>query len=283
MTRAVVLAFAAGAIGACAAVELALLRVAAARRGRDGRAADGRVRRLAGGLEDIGRRAGVPFSAPADLAARIAAAGLPARVGPADVMAVKVGAALTGVFAALPLAALLPGRLGPVAVLAAPIAGYLGPDLWLARRARWRGRAMEAHVADVLDLLRVAVAAGLPVGRAIGEVGRRRTGALGAELAAAATRIELGAPRARALEILVARCPIPAAGALALAIRRADRHGSPLAPALTALAADARAERARRLQERAARSAPKIQLVVALLLVPAVMLLIAAALVASLG
>ncbi|MCW3050467.1 MAG: hypothetical protein JWO74_4751, partial [Solirubrobacterales bacterium] len=45
-----------------------------------------------------------------------------------------------------------------------------------------------------------------------------------------------------------------------------------------ALAADARARRARALQERAARAAPKIQLVVALLLVPAAMLVVGAAL-----
>jgi hypothetical protein len=49
-----------------------------------------------------------------------------------------------------------------------------------------------------------------------------------------------------------------------------------------ALAADARARHARRLRERAARAAPKIQLVVALLLVPAVMLMVGAALATAL-
>ena len=54
-----------------------------------------------------------------------------------------------------------------------------------------------------------------------------------------------------------------------------------LGPALCALAEDARAVRARGLRERAARAAPKIQLVVALLLVPAAMLLVGAAMVAG--
>jgi tight adherence protein C len=62
------------------------------------------------------------------------------------------------------------------------------------------------------------------------------------------------------------------------ALQRAERHGAPLGPALAALAADARARRAQALRERAAKAAPKIQLVVALLLVPAVMLLLGAAL-----
>jgi tight adherence protein C len=66
------------------------------------------------------------------------------------------------------------------------------------------------------------------------------------------------------------------------AVRRAERHGAPLAATLAAQAAEARAERARRIREQAARAGPKIQLVVALLLVPSVMLLVAAALIAAL-
>jgi tight adherence protein C len=74
----------------------------------------------------------------------------------------------------------------------------------------------------------------------------------------------------------------PAVAALVAALRRAERHGAPLGGTLAAQAAEARAAHARRLHEQAARAAPKIQLVVALMLVPAAMLLVAAALVASL-
>jgi tight adherence protein C len=128
----------------------------------------------------------------------------------------------------------------------------------------------------------VAVAAGLTPLRALGEVGRRRSGPLAAELRATATRAALGVPRADALARLKRRCPLEGVAALTAAIARAERHGAPLAPALLALAADARAQRAQRLRERAARAAPKIQLVVALLLVPAVMLLVGACLAAAL-
>ena len=37
-------------------------------------------------------------------------------------------------------APLMPGRLGSVLVLAAPVGGFLGPDLWLRRRAAQRAR-----------------------------------------------------------------------------------------------------------------------------------------------
>jgi tight adherence protein C len=233
-------------------------------------------------LAQLGRRLGAP-APPADLDRRLDAAGRPASLRVGDVMAIKAGAALLALPGALPVAALLPGRLGPVAAIAAPLAGFLLPDAWLARRTRRRGRAMAAELADVLDLLRVAVDAGLSPGRALSEVGRRRHGPLAAELRAASARIDLGVPRAEALATLERRCPAEGIAPLTAALLRAERHGAPLAPALAALAADARARQAQRLREQAARAAPKIQLVVALLLVPAVMLMVGAALATALS
>lgn len=240
--------------------------------------------RMAGALARIGRRAGLPIPTPGDLERRLAAAGLPPAIATADVMAVKAGAALVGALTAsvlvLPLA---PGRLGPVLVVAAPAAGFLAPDWWLRRRGQHRARLLAADLPDVLDLTRVAVASGLPVGRALRTVGQLRGGPLADELRVCSELIELGTPRAQALARLGARCPLPGVLALVAAVGRTERHGTPLAPALAALAADARADRARRVQDRAARAAPKIQLAVALLLVPAAMLLMAAALVAGMA
>ena len=191
---------------------------------------------------------------------------------------------MAGLLLALPLATALPGRLGIVLALGAPAACFRAPDVWLARRVRARAARVRGELADVLDLLRVAVDAGLPVGRALAEVGRRPAGrgVLAAELGAAAAQMELGAPRADALALLLERCPVDGVAALVAAIGRADRHGASLSPALEAFAADARADQARELRDAAARAAPKIQLVVALVLVPAVMLLMAAALVQAL-
>ncbi|UTI63177.1 type II secretion system F family protein [Paraconexibacter antarcticus] len=241
-----------------------------------------RTRRLAAALAAVGRRAGLPVPAPGDLERRVAAAGLPSPVAVADVMAAKAGAAVCAAAGAIVLVLpAAPGRLGPLLTLAAPAAGYLAPDLWLARRARRRATALAADLPDVLDLTRVAVAAGLPVTAALAAVGRRRGGPLAAELHATASLMALGVPRAQALDRLAARCPLPGVLALVAAIRRSDRHGTSLAPALASLAADARADRARAVQDHAARAAPKIQLAVALLLVPAAMLLLAAGLVAG--
>ncbi|HEX8083100.1 MAG TPA: type II secretion system F family protein [Solirubrobacteraceae bacterium] len=276
MSAAVVLAGAAGVLAALAIVEIAALRVARVerRRGRRGCA----VLAL---LARIGRQVGVP--APAgDLAARVEAAGSPLGLSVADVMALKCGAAMAAGFAAVTFGALAPGRLGVVALVAAPVAGFFAPDLALRRAARHRADAIALELADVAELLRVAVDAGLTPMRALAEVGRRHPGLLAAELREVAARIALGVPRAEALDRLQARAPVATVHALVAALHRAERHGAPLGPALAALAAEARSDRARRVKERAARAAPKIQLVVALLLVPAVLLMVAAALVASL-
>jgi tight adherence protein C len=168
------------------------------------------------------------------------------------------------------------------ALLAAPLAGYFAPELWLRRRARVRAHAIEREQGDVLDLLRVAVGAGLTPWRALGEVGRRHPGVLAGELGAAARRVDLGMSSDAALARLERRCPGSGTPALTAALRRADVLGAPPDRTLAALAEEARARQARRAAEHAARAAPKIQLVVALLLVPSVLLLVAAALVPAL-
>jgi tight adherence protein C len=278
VSGAALLAAAAAALAAAGVVDLAA--ALGERRPR----ANGTRRRpaLVDAVARLGRRLGAP-APPADLERRIAAAGAPASLRVADVMAVKAGAALLALVVALPVAAALPGRLGLVAALGAPAAGFLVPDLWLGRRIRHRARAMAAELADILDLMRVAVDAGLSPARALQEVGRRRHGPLAAEMRAAAARIELGVARADVLATLERRCPAEGVAPLTAALLRAERHGAPLGPALQALAADARARHAQRLRERAARAAPKIQLVVALLLVPAVMLMVGAALATALS
>lgn len=272
MSAAALLAPLAAVVAAAGITDLLDQRLARAReRG------DRPVRRpLTGLLARIGRAAGA--RTPRDLAARLEGAGLDGARA-ADVMAVKVGGALAAAVLAALVGPLLPGRLGAALLIAAPAGAFCLPDLVLRRRTRRRGDVLARELPDGLDLLRVAVQSGLSPGRAMGEVGARATGVLAGELRDASRRLALGVPSDLVLDRLDRRCRIPAVAALVAAVRRAARHGAPLAPTLAALAADARAERARVLREQAARAAPKIQLVVALGLVPGALLLMAAVLV----
>jgi len=240
--------------------------------------------RVVGLLAAAGRRAR-PRGAgvPRDLQGRIAAAGLggPSSLGARELMGAKVVAAMAVGAGSLLVGAVLPGRLGVAAALSGPIVGFLAPDLWLHRRAAERFRAVRRQLPSTLDLLRVTVEAGLPLSDALGAVGERSRGPLGAEWRRATREVELGVPVAEALAAMSRRLPLPEVVALVGALERAGRHGSPLAETLAAQARDARVGRRRRIQEEAARAGPKIQLVVALLLVPSVLLLIAAALAAA--
>ena len=68
---------------------------------------------------------------------------------------------------------------------------------------------------------------------------------------------------------------------LCASIERSRRLGAPLADQLSRQATALRRDQRRDVEEAAARAAPKIQLVVALVLVPSVLLMIAAALIAN--
>jgi tight adherence protein C len=176
----------------------------------------------------------------------------------------------------------LPGRLPLVALIAAPAAGFVAPEFWLARLAERRLRAAGAELPPMLDLLHVTVEAGASPGAALGAVGARFTGPLAAEWRAAAAAIALGTPHDRALETLSRRLPSPRIRAFADCMNRARRRGLPLGEMLVGQAGAARHEEQIRIREQAARAGPKIQLVVAFVLVPSVMLIVAAALIAEL-
>jgi tight adherence protein C len=267
------LAFAAGACGAAGL----LLLVPQRRAPRAGE----RGLRLLLLLAFAGRRVR-PAGAPHDLRGRIEAAGRPAGLGVREAMAAKVAAALLLGAAALPLAALAPGRLGVCLALAAPVAGFLAPDVWLARLAAERARRVRRELPTLLDILRVSVEAGGSLPEALRSVGERSDGPLAREWRAVGREVALGVPLAGALAGLERRVPLPEVQALVAALERARRHGAPLAETLAAQARAARFALARRIRDDAARAGPKIQLVVALLLVPSVLLLVAAALASAL-
>src|SRR5207249_5297428 len=114
--------------------------------------------------------------APASLGAKLAAAGVGARASARDLMALKLACTAVGGGAGLLLATSAPGRLGLVAMAGGPVAGFLAPDGWLARRARERAREAQAELPALLDLLRVSVEAGLSPAGALAEGGGRTGG-----------------------------------------------------------------------------------------------------------
>ena len=215
------------------------------------------------------------------LSPRIARAGLADRVSVASLLAAKAGAALAGSLWVRVVAPVAPSRLSWIVAAALPAAGFLAPDAWLERRARRRLRGLRARLPDALDLLAVGTAAGRSPLAGLTELGAGE-GPLARELAILSAETSCGLAQTEALDALRRRAPVPEVAALCGLIERSGRYGSPLADRLGEQATALRGVQRRQIEEQAARAAPKIQLAVALLLVPSVLLMIAAGLVANL-
>jgi tight adherence protein C len=214
------------------------------------------------------------------LSDRMARAGVAERTSVATVLAGKVAAAVLGALAAAMVAPAAPGRLAPALAIALPVAGFLAPDAWLERRARERLRDLRSALPDALDLVAVGAAAGRPPLAGLAEVSRG-DGALAEELSILLAEADCGVPQREVLDGLRLRAPVPEVAALCSLIERSRRYGSPLSDQLRGQATGLRGAQRRRVEERAARAAPKIQLTVALLLVPSVLLIIAAGLLSN--
>ena len=218
-----------------------------------------------------------------DVERRLVRAGLSERISPRGFIGAKAAGAVVGGAAALIVAPAAPSRLAPLLAMALVASGFVGPDAWAERTARRRRCAMVAALPDALDLVAIGAATGRTPVALFAEIATGTDGPLAAELALVVAEIEAGARQADALAGLRDRTGAPELGAVAAALERSRRYGSPLADELHSQAATLRTQDQRRIEERAARAAPKIQLVVAMVLVPSALLAIAAALVAHSG
>jgi len=192
-----------------------------------------------------------------------------------------VAGAAVGAVAALVAAPAAPGRLSWLVALSLPAAGVVAPDALRARRERRRLRLLVASLPDALDLLAVGAAAGRGPAAGFAEIARSGAGPLAEELGATVAELECGRPLGDALAGLRVRAPGGEVATLCASIERSRRFGSPLADQLRRQSTALRREQRRAVEERAARAAPKIQLVVALVLVPSVLLMITAGLIAN--
>lgn len=205
------------------------------------------------------------------------------RLSLSPLLAAKVLAAVAGGAVGLVAAPAAPGRMSLLVVIALPAAGFLAPDVLLERRARQRRRRLVAALPDALDLLAVSAGSGRGPAAGLEQLARAGEGPLAEELRLTVAELSCGIPLSAALASLRARVPGSEMATLVAAIERSRKLGSPLADQLRRQATSLRRDSRRAVEERAARAAPKIQLVVALVLVPSVLLMIVAALIANAG
>ena len=212
---------------------------------------------------------------------RLRRAGLEARYPLPAVLLAKLAGTAAGGIVAMAAAPAAPGRISLLVAIGMPAAGFMAPDALLEREARRRSRRLVGALPDALDLLAVGATSGRSAAAGFEELARASDGPLADELRVTVAELSCGRPLTEALHSLRARVPGNELATLAAAIERSRRFGSPLADQLRRQSTALRRDQRRAVEESAARAAPKIQLVVALVLVPSVLLMIAAALIAN--
>lgn len=157
---------------------------------------------------------------------------------------------------------------------------WVDGQLWLLGRKR--SDEIERQLPDFLDILAVTVSAGLGFRHALTRVTETVTGPLAEEFTVAISQMDLGTPRREAFQQLRARNSSPSLNQFLTAVLQAEELGAPLSEALVGISADMRQNTAQQARRRAARTAPRIQLVVVFALVPAFLLLFIGALIITL-
>jgi tight adherence protein C len=187
--------------------------------------------------------------------------GAPLGLDPAGLQTLRIAGAATfgtvgvalGVFIGSPVA------LG-IALLAGAVFGFYLPVLWLDQLVRQRRAELESALPNALDVVAISMEAGLGLDRALEQLVRHQEGPLTLLVARALREIELGRPRAEALEEMAQATGIEDFVALVRSIIHAERTGVPIARTIAAHSAQMRVKRRLHIRAEAARASLKILL-----------------------
>ncbi len=170
--------------------------------------------------------------------------------------------------------------LGAVVAVSAAVVMWSLPVVEQRRAQRQRLMQIQGELPEVVDLLVLAVGAGLTVPLALDAVAKRAPGELAFELGRVVGASHQGHRLADALDALPARAG-EGVRPLVAALVASERYGAPLAAGLERLASEVRASRRRRADEIARRVSVKLLFPLVLCILPAFALLTVAPLIAS--
>lgn len=152
--------------------------------------------------------------------------------------------------------------------------GFFAPDLWIARKGEARQLQIRRALPETIDLMAIAVQAGMGLEASIELVSRKLPGGLGDELHRMLQEIQLGASRRQALQRLRDRTEVTELSTFALALIQADTVGSPISDVLHSQAAQMRLIRAQNARETAAKLPVKLLIPMLLFIFPALMVVV---------
>jgi tight adherence protein C len=156
--------------------------------------------------------------------------------------------------------------------------GFMAPNIWLSSVSQKRREKVRHGLADTLDLMVVAVEAGLGLDAAIQRVGDELSNVhpeLSEEMQIAVLEAQMGIPRAEALNNLAKRTMVDELRAMVAMINQAERFGTSIARALRNQAEALRMKRRQAAEERAQQCAVKLLLPLLFFIFPAIFIVLA--------
>ena len=147
-----------------------------------------------------------------------------------------------------------------VALLVGVAVGFYLPVLWLDQLVRDRRTELESSLPNALDVVAISMEAGLGLDRALEQLVRHQDDSLTLLVARALREIQLGRPRAEALEEMAVATGVEDFASLVRGILYAERTGVPIARTIAAHAAQMRVRRRLKIRTEAARASLKILL-----------------------
>jgi len=173
------------------------------------------------------------------------------------------------------LAATMPGRLAALA--AALVFGWRVPDLILNRLAKQRRLRLERGMPDALDLLVVCAEAGLSLNQSIEEISRQLRPSnkdVADEFATTSAEMRVFSDFGQALDNMVERTGLDELRGLIATLKQTLKFGTPLAESLRMIAAEMRAARHARIEERAARLPVLLAIPMMMFILPCLLMIV---------
>jgi tight adherence protein C len=202
-----------------------------------------------------------PQKARQDLLNRLELAGRPGNLTPEDFAAVRIVAAAVMAAVGLLVGFLLKTPVYIViSVVGGAILGYYLPVLWLKQKVDARRLEIQKGLPDAMDLLVIAVDAGLGFDAALARVTDKYKNALSDEFAKVLREVSLGRPRLEAMDEMGRSSGVDDLHNFIQAVIQSEQFGTGIGKILRIQADEMRRKRRQRAQEKAAQATLKMML-----------------------
>ena len=196
-----------------------------------------------------------------DMQNKLNLAGRPGNLSPADFQALRYGLAIALFVVGLLVGLLFHSPVGlALSAAVGALIGFMLPPYYINTKVRARRKEIQLGLPDVMDLLTIAVEAGLGFDAAIQRVTEKFDNALADEFKTVLQEVRLGRPRLEALDVMGRRCGVEDLHNFTQAVIQSEQMGVGLAKILRLQSEEMRRKRRQRAEELAAQASLKMML-----------------------